>query len=170
VGDTEDFSAAVRAGDHVALSIFIRESQADVWHYCAYLARGLETDDLVQETYLRALRALPKYQGRAPMRVWLLSIARRVCVDAIRTAQRRRRISTLFSRPAAQADAVEQLAINALIDSLPHDQREAFVLTQLLGYSYAEVAAISDVPVGTIRSRIARARNDLHQQLDADTG
>jgi RNA polymerase sigma-70 factor, ECF subfamily len=171
VGDAEDLIAAALAGDRVALGAFIRETQADVWRYCAYLGRGLETDDLVQETYLRALRALPKYQGRAPARVWLLGIARRVCADAIRSAQRRRRIDMLLTRvPAHHPDIAGHVTLIAIVSVLPREQRDALVLTQVIGVSYDEAAQICSVPIGTIRSRVARGREGLQRQLQRDAG
>jgi RNA polymerase sigma-70 factor (ECF subfamily) len=150
----------------------VRATQAEVCRLCAHLGGPAEADDLAQEAFERALRALPGYRGDAPVRVWLLGIARRTCMDALRRHARRRR---LFDRlrnlpveaaPAAHGSAAEE----ELLAQLSPDRRSAFVLTQLLGLSYAEAAAIADVPVGTIRSRVARAREqlvDAHRAAEA---
>jgi len=125
----------------------------------------------VQETYVRALRALPRFEGRSPVRVWLLAIARRVCADAVRSAQRRRAIDALLTRRAhAQPDFSDRVGLELLLTTLSRERREAFVLTQLVGVPYAEAAIVCRVPIGTIRSRVARAREDLQVELGEAAG
>ena len=115
VGDAEDLISAALAGDRVALGAFIRETQADVWRYCAYLARGLEPDDLVQETFLRAPGAAGVSGPRPGLRP-AARIARRVCADAIRSAQRRRRIDALLTRaPAHHPDVAGHVTLTAIV-------------------------------------------------------
>ncbi len=70
----------------------------------------------------------------------------------------------------ARSAAHEVVLLRSLVDGLDPVRREAFVLTQMLGLGYAEAADVCDCPVGTIRSRIARAREDLVRALDADVG
>ncbi len=157
------------AGDRLALATIVRETQEHVWRYCAYLGRGTDTDDLVQDTYLRALRSLSRYEGRSSLRTWLLSIARRVCADAVRSARRRRAIDALLVRERAVGDPGDRVAYGMLINALAPDRREAFVLTQIVGLPYADAAEVCGVPTGTIRSRVARARDDLHAELTEGT-
>ncbi len=157
------------AGDRLALAAIVRETQPHVWRYCAYLGRGTDVDDLVQDTYLRALRSLERYEGRSSLRTWLLSIARRVCADAVRAARRRRALDALFAREHFVADPGDRVAYAMLVDSLAPERREAFVLTQIVGLSYADAAEVCRVPVGTIRSRVARARDQLHAQISEET-
>ena len=161
VSDDEQLLRAAIAGDPDALTWFVRETQAQVWRYCAYLGRGEDPADLVQETYARALRALPRFEGRSAVRVWLLGIARRVCADAIRSARRRRALVARFPRSSEVADASDGVSLDLLLQALPVERREALVLTQVIGMPYADAAAVCRVPVGTIRSRVARAREDL---------
>lgn len=155
---------AARGGDPAAAAVFVRTSQAAVWRLCAHLGDPGETQDLAQETYLRAFRALPAYEGRSGARTWLLSIARRVCADAVRERRRRPRLDAtaeLPDRPVPGSDVGEGIALRAAVNALAPDRREAFVLTQLVGLSYPEAAEVCGCPVGTIRSRVARARGDL---------
>ena len=161
---------AAIAGDRLALATIVRDTQQHVWRYCAYLGRGHETDDLVQETYLRALRSLRRFEGRSSLHTWMLSIARRVCADAIRAARRRRSLEALFVREHAVGDAGDRIAYALLVDTLAPERREAFVLTQIVGLSYADAAEVCRVPIGTIRSRVARARDDLQSKLTEETG
>jgi RNA polymerase sigma-70 factor, ECF subfamily len=156
---------AARDGDPDALAGLVRRTQPEVWRFTAALVDPGAADDLTQETYLRAFRALPGFEGRSSVRTWLLGIARRVCADYLRAVVRRRRLD---ARLAAQAytdvphpDPAHRLGVHDLLRRLSEERRTAFVLTQVVGLSYAEAAAVEEVPIGTIRSRVARARDDL---------
>lgn len=151
---------AAAEGDRAALEQLVRRTQRRVWLLCRHLGASGAADDLAQETYLRALRAIGTFRGDAPFELWLLSIARRVCADDLRRRRRRARALGRLDRPeVAQPPASPDL--DELIGRLDHDRRAAFVLTQVLGFSYTEAAAVCGCPVGTIRSRVARARSDL---------
>lgn len=149
-----------RAGDRAAAAEFVRRSQADVWRLCAHLGSPADAEDLAQETFARAFGSLHRFAGRSSARTWLLSIARRVCADAIRY---RKPVSPVTDvQPAGRAaDPADTVSLRMLLDGLEAPFREAFVLTQLLGLSYPEAAEVLGCPVGTIRSRVARARDAL---------
>jgi RNA polymerase sigma-70 factor (ECF subfamily) len=157
--------AALRArrGDLAAATEFVRATQADVWRLCAHLVRAGDADDLTQDTYACAFSSLHRFLGRSSARTWLLAIARHVCADAIGAAQRDRK--RVASGARTVEDPAGSVAIRALISALDIDRREAFVLTQIVGLSYAEAAEVCARPVGTIRSRVARARADLVDAL-----
>lgn len=170
---------AARDGDHDALTRFIRATQADVWRMCHHLGDPDSADDLAQETYERAISSLHRYRADGPARSWILTIARRTCADGTRRRARRRRLGARLTnehsttRPGAATSAGEvdervttaggfgRVDLDDLLARLGDDRRDAFVLTQVLGLSYAEAAEIADCPVGTVRSRVARARADL---------
>ena len=157
---------AAGRGDEPALALLIQQTQTDVWRLCAHLVDPAAADDLAQDTYLRAIGALKGFRGDAPVRAWLLTIARRVCAGEISARRRDRQLATrLATMPPAgpgQAPGPDtQTAVAQVIAGLEPDRRAAFVLTQMIGCSYAEAAAVCDCPVGTIRSRVARAREDL---------
>ena len=169
MGITDELTSlllAARDGDRLALSVWIRNSQAEVWRLCAQLVSREAADDVTQEVFLRAYRALPRFRGDSSARTWLLSIARRTCADAIRDLRRRRRLVTRLERPEPVADPTRAVSVEALLAGLDPDRRQAFVLTQVLGLSYGEAAEVCDCPVGTIRSRVARARADLVARLN----
>jgi len=168
---------AARDGDAAAAARFVRATQAEVWRLCAHLGDRATADDLTQETYLRAFRALPRFAARSSALTWLLAIARRVCADHVRGRLRQVRVDPTAAptetEPAAAArDVGEGVALRALLAELDPERREAFVLTQVVGLSYAEAAEVCGCPVGTIRSRVARARDHLVAALDVrrDTG
>ena len=133
----------------------------------ACLASPLEADDLTQETYLRAMRALPRFAARSSARTWLYAIARRVAADHLRAvAARPKRAEVADWQAAAEAGGQsvrfdDYVVLRQLLERLSPERRLAFVVTQVLGLSYAEAAEVCDCPVGTIRSRVARARDDL---------
>jgi RNA polymerase sigma-70 factor (ECF subfamily) len=164
------WALAARAGDRDALESFIRATQRDVWRLCAHLVGPGAADDLAQETYLRVLGGLRRFAGRASARTWLLAIARHVAVDHLRARNRRPRPAegldweTAVGSPrdrSASAPFEEVVETNLLLGALDADRREALVLTQVLGLTYTEAAQVTGCPVGTIRSRVARARDDL---------
>ncbi|MGB9306350.1 MAG: sigma-70 family RNA polymerase sigma factor [Mycobacterium sp.] len=170
-GDDDQITQLAKSagrGDQAALAEFIRATQRDVWRMLAYLTNPASADDLTQETFLRAINSLPRFSGGSTARTWLLSIARRVVVDQIRYNSRRP--STPFmvdlgSDPLGRqprASRIENIVeIRMLLEGLNPERREALIMTQILGLSYAEAASVCGCPVGTIRSRVARARNDL---------
>jgi RNA polymerase sigma-70 factor, ECF subfamily len=169
-----ELALAAARGNERALEAFIKATQQDVWRFVTYLSDAGNADDLTQETFLRAIGAIERFSGRSSARTWLLSIARRVVADHIRHVQ---------SRPRAAAGADPERVLNtdrhsrgfedlvevtAMIANLTPEQREALLLTQLLGLPYADAAAVCGCPVGTIRSRVARARDALLADADRD--
>ena len=169
VDELNSLARAAAHGDRAALTELIRATQNDVWRLCAHLVDPATADDLAQETYLRAVPALRGFRGDAPVRAWLLTIARRVCAAEIKTRQRAREAAASVAARLPTAEASGDPGLRAelilLLSTLDQDRRAAFVLTQVLGCSYAETASICEVPVGTIRSRVARARADLDEIL-----
>lgn len=169
--DGDDLAATVAraaAGDGAAFASLVRATQTDVRRACSALVDVDTADDLAQETYIRVHQALPSYAGTAPVRVWLLGIARNVCHNEIRSRTRRRRLLRRLDSPASVPSAAGTIDLWQCVSALPVDRREAFVLTQVLGFSYDEAATICGCPVGTIRSRVARARSELREALVAD--
>ncbi len=162
-----DLALRAGRGDKAALTEFIRATQDDVWRLLAHLAGREHADDLTQETYLRVMGSLPRFAGRSSARTWLLSLARRAWVDSVRHDMARPRKSAAeIEDVAGQAPDnpntwSEIIDARSLLDDLSPERREALVLTQVLGYTYEEAAKIAGVRVGTIRSRVARARKDL---------
>lgn len=161
---------AGRDGDRGALAAAIRWSQPDVWRLAAHLVGREEADDVTQEAFLRAYRSLPGFRADSSARTWLLAIARHTCADTVRRARRRRRLQDrlVANRDDELSDPNDgSVCLDDLVARLDDDRRSAFVLTQVLGCSYHEAAEVCDTPVGTIRSRVARARADLLEQMRA---
>ncbi|MHC3473244.1 sigma-70 family RNA polymerase sigma factor [Streptomyces sp. 7R007] len=171
------WALAARAGDADAVERFVRALHRDVLRYVAHLCADPQAvDDLAQDTFLRALGSLHRFEGRSSARAWLLSIARRAVVDSIRTAAARPRAAQVAdwqlaverAQPHGLPGFDDGVALLDLLAALPAERREAFVLTQLAGLPYTEAAARTGCPVGTVRSRVARARATLLELLDPD--
>ncbi|WP_203013907.1 MULTISPECIES: sigma-70 family RNA polymerase sigma factor [unclassified Frankia] len=177
------WALAAGRGDRQALESFVRATQRDVWRFLAYLAGPAAADDLTQETYLRVLRSLRTFSAQSSARTWLLAIARRTAIDDHRARMRRPRTATELDWETAAERAQtaapptagfeDLVETNLMLTALDDERREALVLTQLIGLSYAEAAEICGCPVGTIRSRVARGRDDLlswsHPERDEGT-
>ncbi|MFD1663073.1 sigma-70 family RNA polymerase sigma factor [Streptomyces caeni] len=168
------WALAARGGDRDAVEHFVRALHRDVQRYVAHLCGDPQAvDDLAQDTFLRALGSLHRFEGRSSARAWLLSIARRAVIDSHRHAAARPRLSDVpdwqlaveRAQPHGLPGFDDGIALLDLLAALPDERREAFVLTQMLGLPYAEAAELSDCPVGTVRSRVARARASLMDLL-----
>ncbi len=153
-------------GDDTAVAQFVRLTQPDVWRLCGALGSVGEVEDLVQETYLRAIRAIPSFRGESGVRPWLLRIARNVCADHVRRRQRERGLIERIGPTVTGSTVAHPDFTASVVSALPVAQREAFVLTQLLDLSYEAAAEVLDCPVGTIRSRVFRARSELARHYE----
>ncbi|CAM5663484.1 hypothetical protein SBADM41S_06981 [Streptomyces badius] len=176
-GQITDWALAAGGGDREAADRFVRATYEDVRRFVAYLSSDAPgADDLAQETYLRAMSGLARFAGRSCARTWLMSIARRVVIDRHRAAAVRPRTADTADWQTAAERAQprhlpgfeESAAVLDALRRLEPDRRQAFVLTQLLGVSYEEAAAVAGCPIGTVRSRVARARRELADHWRAE--
>lgn len=169
-----DLSPLVRAaqsGDRGALSALITQIEPDIRRLVLLLGDADATDDLVQDAMERIISGLDRFRGDGPFLNWVRQITRWTCADSARRRARIRHRDDRLARdtvtaetPVAESSGATELG--ELIEGLDGDRRDAFIATQILGLSYAEAAAVLDCPIGTVRSRVARARVDLISQLD----
>jgi RNA polymerase sigma-70 factor (ECF subfamily) len=155
--------------------------QKQIWNAALRQARNrAEAEDFFQETYRRAFESAGQLRGLAHCRAWLLRILTSLVIDT-RRRQRRSPILELVDRhgdavsasplePSGnfEVEILDRLSaqeIGRLIEALPCEQREALTLCDVEGASYQEIAEILDCPIGTVRSRIARARAVLIERL-----
>ncbi len=164
---------ACRLGDSAAFRQLVETYRGPVLALCTALA-GSDGEDLAQETFVRVHRAIQRFDpaGAASLRGWILCIARRLCHDRARVLRRRSGVllddlhDASASDPAAALDRAAPAAhLTRAIAALPDPQRAALALYEWDGLDYAEIAAIEAVPVGTVRSRLHRAREALRLAL-----
>jgi RNA polymerase sigma-70 factor, ECF subfamily len=141
--------------------------------YARALLRSRDrADDLVQDTLLRALEKLHLYQPGTNLRAWLFTVMHNLYVNSHRRAARQGRTIPVekvqLSTPASQVSGLELRDLERVIAALPEDQRTTLLLIGLEGMRYEDVAQICDVPIGTVRSRISRAREALRQMLKGE--
>lgn len=131
-------------------------------------------DDLVQETMLRALANIESFQPGTNLQAWLFTILRNLFRSEYRKRKREvedidgRYSDSLVSHPE-QDSQLEFKELRAALEKLPQDQREALILVGASGFSYEEAAAICECAVGTIKSRVNRARNRLANELQIES-
>lgn len=173
------------AGDPTGFEQIVRHYSGMVFALAARLVGPWDAEEVVQETFLRAWRGLESFRGDASLKTWLYTIALNRAKARQGTLARMRKVFTsgranseddkpwpgeeapdLSASPEEQAMALEQRArLRKAIRSLPEEFRDAVVLRDLEGLSYDEIARVLVVPIGTVRSRIARGRAALLEEL-----
>jgi len=139
--------------------------------YARALARNADqADDLVQNTIVRALAAASQYQPGTNFKAWMFTILRNGYFNELRRNRgfiRPIEAADLeaYSTPADQQAGLEFADFHRVFSLLPAEQREALVLIGAEGYAYGEAAAICNCPIGTIKSRVGRARSELKRMI-----
>lgn len=166
-----------KASESLAAALALLDA---LYGYARALTRNpTEAEDLVQETYLRALGAAGWPEASAPLKAWLFTILRRLWLNRLRHTRCGPEfisLDTEIGLPQRISDSsgdpqvihlrlAEGEAVQAAIEQLASPHREVVVLRDLEGFSYKEIAEILDCPVGTVMSRLNRARTYLKQQL-----
>jgi len=175
----EELIALAREGEETAFGEFVRRHAAAVHRWMARAVGEQEADDMAQEVFLKAYRGLAGFRGAAPPRAWLASIADNAVKNRYRARGRFRRIfasdvdAARLPDPAETASDPEQAArhgesrrfVAEALKRLPAEFRMPVVLRDLEEWSYEEIAVSLGVPVGTVKSRIARGRGQLKALL-----
>jgi RNA polymerase sigma-70 factor, ECF subfamily len=186
VADTSDLSLVrrVQRGDKGAFDALVLKYQHKVVKLVMrYVRSPAEAEDIAQEAFIKAYRALPQFRGDSAFYTWLYRIAINTAKNAIVSRDRNpveydldlqnseesydvqgRLKDSETPEALAMTDEI-RTTVNAAIDALPEDLRTAIVLRELEGLSYEEIAAAMDCPVGTVRSRIFRAREAIDRRL-----
>ena len=140
------------------------------------LGSAAEAEEVAQEAFVRAHRALADFRGDAKLSTWLYAITSRLCLNRLASGERRLvrqgedtllRLSDAAPPPDAALERHElETALARAIAELPEDRRIVVVLRDLEGLSYEEIAEALDLELGTVRSRLHRARADLKDKLE----
>jgi RNA polymerase sigma-70 factor (ECF subfamily) len=164
-GDARAFEELVTGYQHRVFGVALR-----------MLGSRAEAEDVAQETFLRAHRALADFRGEARLGTWLYAIASRLCLNRLASGARRHERhdeAALLRLPAAGGDAAAALerseleaTLHSAIAGLPEERRIVVVLRDLEGLAYEEIAEILGLELNTVRSRLHRARLDLKAKLE----
>jgi RNA polymerase sigma-70 factor, ECF subfamily len=159
------------AGDRRAFARLVRHTQDHVWRFIRHQVGDDElASDLTQETFLRVHASLRSFRGEASFGTWLLRIARNLAVDERRRAARRPVFVPVEDSTGLVRSPGPSLLneLDAALDSLPPDQRDALLLVEILGLRYREAALILEVADGTVKSRVFHARAALTRWMTVD--
>jgi RNA polymerase sigma-70 factor (ECF subfamily) len=174
----------VQRGDKAAFDLLVAKYQRKIFRLLSRLIRDpAEVEDVAQEAFVKAYRALPNFRGDSAFYTWLYRIAINTAKNHLVSQGRRAPTTTEADIEEAETfDDGEHLrdlntpdsmllskqvaeAVNRAIDQLPEDLRTAIVLREIEGLSYEEIAETMNCPIGTVRSRIFRAREAIAQEL-----
>lgn len=182
-----EFVAKLKAGDAEAFDALVNRYSGDVYALLFRLTDNAEeAGDLTQETFLKALKAIEKFRGDSELKTWLFRIAINESRNRFRWWKRRRREMTVSlddhvgNSEASVHESIagnsedpeeetlrrerEKLLLEAL-RSLPEVYRESVILFEIEGYSYEQICRLLDINLGTVKSRIARGREELRKRL-----
>jgi RNA polymerase sigma-70 factor (ECF subfamily) len=177
----------VKSGDTRAFEMLVVKYQRRIERLIARMVRDVDlVPDIAQETFIRAYRALPQFRGESAFYTWLYRIAvntaKKALVDLKRdpliseaaftsgedgdeTSRVQTELSDGETPEAVMASKEVAATVNAAIEALSDDLRQAITLREIEGLSYEEIADVMNCPIGTVRSRIFRAREAIAQRL-----
>lgn len=174
----------VQAGDKQAFGLLVSKYQRKLARLVSRMVRdSAEAEDIVQESFIRAYRALPGFRNDSAFYTWLYRIGVNTAKNWLMASGRRAPTSTGIDNEEAESydegdllrdtDTPERLlmtkqigaTVNAAMDALPEELRTAIALREIEGLSYEEIARVMDCPIGTVRSRIFRARDAISLKL-----
>lgn len=182
----QDLVARARAGDQQAFERLVLDNQNRIYSLALRLTGDREEAfDLAQEAFVKAWQGLPAFQGGSSFATWVYRLATNVCIDYLRRQKRRRQVESEISLddeesgwtepadwsrdPQRQLERSEQgRALARGLEALPPPQRQILVLRELSGLSYQEISQRLELDMGTVKSRIARARLALRKILAED--
>ena len=183
----QELAARARDGDQDAFEQLVRDNEKRIYTLALRMTGSREDAlDLAQDAFFQAWKALPTFQGESSFATWLYRLATNLCLDHLRTQKRRTQsmgpahsLDDEENGPVQVADqqlqpqeAVERSerrrALERGLASLPDHHRQVLIMRELSGLSYQEIAQVLDLDLGTVKSRIARARLSLRKILLED--
>src|SRR5690349_18613323 len=153
---------AAVAGDLAAFEQLVRCCQGPVWRFLRrFVGDAALAEDLTQETFLRVYRRLDTYRFGSRFTTWTIQIARNAAIDAMRSRDRRDRLTDALPPPRPAGPPGLGAELDAAIATLSPKRRDAVLLVDVAGFSYADAAQALGVPVGTVKSRVSQGRSQL---------
>lgn len=171
--DEDLVRAFVDGGDRDALEVLLRRHQSRVFGIaCRVLGNRADALDASQDVFVGLFRKAGSFKGEAAFTTWLYRLTVNACHDLLRKRARTPEpVETVESPVEDQAGRTDdRLVVEAALRALPEDQRTAVVMRDLYGLAYEEIAGAAGVPVGTVKSRIARGRAALAEAMRERAG
>jgi RNA polymerase sigma-70 factor (ECF subfamily) len=174
--------ARARRGESPALSALVRHYQRPVYALVARLLVGRRAealDDVAQEAFIRVCRGLPRFapDGSARLSTWILTVATRTCLNVLRDGRRAEALAPAAAGDVSAGDPEQAAAererrrrVEAAMAALPEEMRAVLVLRAYHDFDYDEIAAALGLEIGTVKSRLGRARAALRQALGDEEG
>ena len=182
----KELIAKAKKGDQDAFGQLVLAHQNKVFSLCVHMMGNREeAEDMAQEAFLKAWRSLDSFHGESSFATWMHRLTTNLCLDYLRKQTRRQNISVAVSLDDEEAAFTEpadpgsdpqqelekrerQRAVEKALRELPEHQRRALVMREVSGLSYQEIADALELDLGTVKSRIARAREALRKRLLED--
>jgi RNA polymerase sigma-70 factor (ECF subfamily) len=173
--DDTALTASAQNGDLDAFETLVRAYTPAVYaHALRFFADSHVAEDVVQEVWIKVYRALDTYDGRARFSTWLYRVTRNTCLDLVRQGKRTPVPVDALDPPPAPGDLADAVALSASLErallDVAQEDRDALSAVSVFGLTYAEAAESLGVPVGTVKSRVFRARRTLALSLGLTTG
>ena len=178
--DDNELVKQVCMGETQLFRLLIERHQQHIFNLCYRMLRQFEeADDATQDTFLKAYRSLKQFRGDARLKTWLCQIARNECLNRLRhenMASLDQQLTTDHSFQIADStpsplELIEQRETQSIvheaINKLPHQYRLVITLFHLNGLSYEEISQVMEIPMGTVKTHIFRARELLKSKLQA---
>jgi len=175
---------AFQEGDMAAFDQLVIRHKESIFNLCYwFLGDYQDANDYAQETFIKVYRSLKRFRGEAAFSTWLYRIAVNTCKNRLKSVEHRYKQKTIsLDNPDCEGVVLEvrdesqkpngvlegkqlMLHIREAINGLPRDQKTVIVLRDIQGLSYEEIIRITGLPLGTVKSKIARARQELRRKL-----
>lgn len=180
LSEADDATLSGRAadGDTLAFEVLVRRYGPLMRAFATRILGSTdEVDDVVQDTFITVWQQLPSLETHSAVKSWMMTILNRKAIDLVRSRSRHpldslddqeASLVTMLGlpEPSAEADSIGH-ALSAALSALPADQRRCWVLREISGYSYSDIAGQLELPVSTVRGLLARARRTLITELEA---
>jgi RNA polymerase sigma-70 factor, ECF subfamily len=173
--DDTALTLAAREGDLDAFETLVRaHTPAAYAHALRFFGDGSAAEDVVQEVWIKVYRSLGSFDGRARFSTWLYRVVRNTCLDHLRQGKHRPIPVESLPEPAAPGDLADAVALSTSLERalslLAPEDRDALSAVSVFDLTYAEAAEVLGIPVGTVKSRVFRARRSLAITLGMPTG
>ena len=162
MNNEQDILRRAQQGDSEAFRLLVEAYQTQVYRLALRMCGEAAADDVTQEAFLAAWRALPEFRGTCRFSTWLYRLTTNAAIDWLRREKRHRGMDDVTE--AEQAEA--QQAVRRALSRLSEEHRQVLLLRYMQELDYAEIAAALEISEGTVKSRISRAKMRLRELLD----